>query len=83
MQVTQGHHEQQPGGVADLGRRDDQRGEPRTAVEVVGHQVQHRLGVVQVGYHGAGRHGDEGHQGTGQLAWCLRRRRLGRHTRSG
>ena len=69
--------QEQSGGVADLRRRDDQRGQARTAVEVVGHQVQHRLGVVQVGHHRAGRHGDEHHQS--EAARCLGRRRFGAH----
>ena len=65
MEVAQRDHQQQAGGVADLRGGDDQRGQARAAVEVVGHQVQHRLGVVEVGDHGAGRHGDQGHQGRG------------------
>ena len=63
VEVAQRDHEQEPGGVADLGGGDDQGGHARAAVEVVCHQVQHRLGVVEVGHDGAGRHGDQGHQG--------------------
>ena len=59
VEVAQGDDEQQAGGVADLGGRDDGRGRPGPAVEGAGDLVQDGLRVVEVGHHGAGGHGDE------------------------
>ncbi len=79
MEVAQGYDEEEAGGVAHLRGRDDQRCQGRAAVEVVRHQVEQGLGVVEVGYHGPGRDGDQGHQGAGQLLRLLRGGRCGRH----
>jgi hypothetical protein len=59
VEVAQGDDEQQTGGVADLGGRDDGRGRPGPRVEGAGNLMQDRLRVVEVGHHRAGGDGDE------------------------
>ena len=67
MEVAERDDEQQAGGVADLGGRDDRRGRPRPAWKVARHLVQDRLRVVEVGDDGPGGHGDEDDEAPGQL----------------
>ena len=64
VEVAQGDDEQQAGGVADLGGRDDGRGRPGPAVEGPRDLVQDGLRVVEVGHHRAGGHGDEDDEAT-------------------
>ena len=49
VQVAQGDHHQQPGGVADLGDRHHRGHGCRANAEAVRHVVQQRLGVIEVG----------------------------------
>ena len=66
VEIAQRDDQQQAGGVADLGGRDDGGGGPRAAWNASGHLVQHGLGVVEVGHHRTGGDGDEDDEAAGE-----------------
>ncbi len=66
VQIAERDNQQQAGGVADLGGRDDGRGRPRPAVEAPCDLVQDRLGVVEVGHDGTRGDRDENNEWPGQ-----------------
>jgi hypothetical protein len=61
-QVTGWHDQRQPRRIANLAERDQQSRGPRTGVQVVGDQMQQRLGVVEVRDGQAGRQSEQQRQ---------------------